>query len=251
MATRMLTTDTIPSARGPTLVFLHGAGTGPWIWDRVRAHWQCESLALTYPGRQRLASPESCAEAVVAELNRLACDEIILVLHSLAGVLAGPLAMRLGRRLKRLILLSAVVPAPRRNFAQALGFPARLVLPMLFRLQSKGLKPSPGMIRSELCHDLAPEDADRIVTRYEAEFPGLYLTPPTPLPSDSPLTYIHLLQDRSVSPRVQQTMMDRLMIADRHAIDAGHLAMLSQPETLVRILRVIREKAPHSLEPEK
>jgi pimeloyl-ACP methyl ester carboxylesterase len=236
------------------VVLLHGAGVGPWIWDRTRKHLHAESLVLTYPGRQSQATPETCAEAIAAELSRTASantnpntnDEIIIVLHSLAGVLAGPLAARLGGRLKKVVLLSAIVPSPGKTFAQALGFPARLVLPILFRLNSKGLKPSPAMIRNELCQDLLPEDAEKVIGRYEAEFPGLYLTPPQPLPAHIPRTYIQLLQDRSLSPKVQQKIIYQLSIRNTYAIDAGHLVMLSKPERLAAILEAICEQESNS-----
>lgn len=237
-----------PPKINPTLVLLHGAGVGPWIWDRTRKHLHAESLALTYPGRQSQATPETCAEAIAAELSRTAGantnpnDDVIVVLHSLAGVLAGPLATRLGGRLKKVVLLSAIVPAPGQTFAQALGFPARLILPILFRLHSKGLKPSSQMIHSELCHDLLPEDAEKVIGHYEAEFPGLYLTPPQPLPAHIPRTYIQLLQDRSISPRVQQKIIKHLSINSTFEIDAGHLAMLSQPEGLAGILDSLCEQ---------
>jgi pimeloyl-ACP methyl ester carboxylesterase len=225
----------------PTVVLLHGAGVGPWIWDRTRKHLHADSLALTYPGRQSQATPETCADAIATELSRNTGD-FIIVLHSLAGVLAGPLAARLGGRLKKVVLLSAIVPTPEQTFAQVLGFPARLILPLLFRLHSKGLKPSPQMIHSELCQDILPEDAEKVIGHYEAEFPGLYLTPPQPLPVKTPLTFIKLLQDRSISPRVQQKIIQHLAINSTYEIDAGHLAMLSQPERLAGILDALCEQ---------
>lgn len=233
-------------------LFLHGAGVGPWVWERTREHLPFESLALTYPGRKADATPETCAEAIIAELNhRLHADSktdanIIVVLHSLAGVLAGPLALALGKRLQRVVLLSAIVPAPKQNFAQTMGFPVRWILPLLFRMNPKGLKPSPSMIRHELAHDLSPEDADRIISEYQAEFPGLYLSSPSPLPEKTPLSFIQLLQDRSVSPPLQQKIIHRLLITNTYTLDAGHMAMLSQPEKLARLLETIGNQ---SIEP--
>jgi pimeloyl-ACP methyl ester carboxylesterase len=240
----------MPPKIKPTMVLLHGAGAGPWIWDRMRSYLHADSIALTYPGRQGKATPETCAEAVAAELSRTASantstqtmGDFILVLHSLAGVLAGPLATRLGARLKKVVLLSAIVPSPGQTFAQALGFPARWVLPLLFRLHAKGLKPSPQMIRSELCQDLQPEDAEKVVSQYEAEFPGLYLTPRQSIAIDTPLAYIQLLQDRSISPRLQQNVIRQLSINSTFEVDAGHLAMLSQPERLAGILNSLCEQ---------
>jgi pimeloyl-ACP methyl ester carboxylesterase len=219
-----------------TTVLLHGAGAGPWIWDRVIARLNGPAVAPEYPGRLAGATPETCADDIMTQLDRAGIRDAVLVLHSLAGVLAAPLASRLGARLKHLVPVSAVVPSPGRTFAQTMEFPARLVLPLLFRLNPKGLMPSPRMIRDELCGDLSPEDADAIVERHAAEWPGLYLTPASKLPDGVPMTSVILTGDRSVPPKLQRDIANRLGISRTHELDAGHLAMLSRPEELARLI---------------
>ncbi len=221
----------------PTLLLLHGAGTGPWVWDRVLETLQTPAIAPTYPGRVSGATPDACADGVVAALDRAGIDHVVPVLHSLAGVLARPLAERLGSRLKKLILLSAVVPAPYRTFAQTMGFPARLLLPLLFRFNPNGLKPSPKMIRAELCHDLTEEDTDSVIENYAAEMPGLYMTPAGPGEIRVPATtYLKLLQDRSVPPSLQDSIAGRLTGSKIREFNAGHLAMLSRSRELAHVL---------------
>jgi hypothetical protein len=51
-----------------------------------------------------------------------------------------------------------------------------------------------------------------------------------------------LLQDLSISPQLQQNVIHHLSISNTHEIDAGHLAMLSQPEPLARILDTLCEQ---------
>ncbi len=221
-------------------VLLHGAGAGSWIWGRVIAHLRGPAFAPEYPGRRAGATPETCADAIVARLDGAGIGDVVLVLHSLSGVLAAPLALRLGTRLKHLVLVAAVVPAPGRTFAQTLGFPARLVLPLLFRLNPKGLRPSPAMIRSELCDDLSPEDVDEVVNRYAAEWPGLYLTPAPALPDGLPTSVILLTRDRSVPPTLQRAIAKRLGVSRTRELDAGHLAMLSRPGELAAWIDLAR-----------
>jgi pimeloyl-ACP methyl ester carboxylesterase len=229
------TTDPTP---GVTTVLLHGAGMSPWIWERVTAHLRGPSFAPEYPGRTPAATPDRCADAIIAQLDRANIRDVHLVLHSLAGVLAAPLARRLGERLKRLVLVAAIVPAPGRTFAQTMGFPARLMLPLLFRFNPHGLKPSEGMIRRELCGDLTPTDADKVVVRYEAEWPGLYITPTTVLPPGIPMAAVLLTRDRSIPPSLQRALARRLGITHQQTLNAGHLPMLSQPRELASLLDV-------------
>ena len=219
-----------------TLVLLHGAGTGAWVWERVLSELATPAIALEVPSRTDDATPDRCAANLVAELDRRGIHSVVLVLHSLAGVLAPEFAHRLGTRLKRCVYVSAIVPPTGGSFADALGLMNRLILRMLFKFNPHGLKPSADMIRRELCNDLDPQDADRVVSFYTAERPGLYLTPVGQLPTDLSTTYIKLLKDQTLSPKLQDSMISRLSKPSVQTIDAGHLVMLSNPASLAKIL---------------
>lgn len=223
-----------------TVVFLHGAGTGPWIWQRVRAAIPVASEAIAVPSRQENASPEACAAAIDAELNDKGIDRVFVVMHSLAGILAPELGKRLGDRLAGTVFLSAVVPPPGKRFVDVMGFPNGFVLRMLFKFNPRGLKPSSKMLRSELCNDLAEEDTVTLIDRYEAEWPGLYLAPVGAATYSHRPTYIKLLDDRSVRPRLQDRMIQGLPDPHVVTLDAGHMAMLSRPDDLGKhVMQVI------------
>jgi pimeloyl-ACP methyl ester carboxylesterase len=232
-----------------TPVLLHGAGTGPWVWQRTMEALETTALAPELGGRSPGATPAGAAEGIVRELDGAGVDRVLLVLHSLAGVLAGELANRLGERLRGVVLLAAVVPPSGSTFARSMGFPARLILPLLFRFNRDGLRPSEAMIRAELCNDLDEADARMVVERYAAEFPGLYLTrvataPPLPDP-----VYVRLSEDRSVPPARQDAIVQRLGIDRVVTLPAGHLAMLSRPDELTRIIHGELERADVAVDP--
>lgn len=220
----------------PTIVFLHGAGTGGWIWNRVAEELPFPSVALDVPGRTPDATPHRVADQIVEQLDRRGVDSVSLVLHSLAGVLASGLADRLGTRIEGLVYVSAVVPPEGKRFVDSFGLMNRTVLRLLFRFNSRGLKPSPAMIRRELCNDMTEEDAELVVSRYEAEWPGLYLTPVGAPPLVPSTSYVKLLRDQSVLPARQDAIIQGLGGMEVRALDAGHLAMLSQPEALAEVL---------------
>lgn len=219
-----------------TLVLLHGAGLGSWIWKDVQPLLRSKPVALDVPGRRPGATPAQCARDLLAEIDRQAPDSVVLVLHSLAGVLAPDLASLLGNRLRRIVHLASVIPAPGRSFVDAIGFPAGCILRLLFRFRREGLRPSPAMIRHELCHDLDERTASLVIERYESEFPGLFLSPTGRIAPGCPTTYIRLSQDRSVPPRRQDRFIARLAAPRIVGIDAGHLAMLSAPARLAELL---------------
>ena len=218
-----------------TFVLLHGAGVGAWVWDKVRAEMSTRSLALEVPGRRPGVTPDACAAELVAELNGRAVEGVVLVVHSLAGVLVPALAQRLKLRLHRCIYVSGVVPPNGRAFVDAFPLVSRLVLRSLFRFNPNGLTPSPKMIEKELCNDLDAEMTAEVVSKYAAEFPGLYLTPVGALPMLH-TTYIKLLNDQSVPPALQNRMIARLGSPRVRELNAGHLAMLSMPFELAAML---------------
>ncbi|MBC8037251.1 MAG: alpha/beta hydrolase [Rhizobiales bacterium] len=219
-----------------TTVLLHGAGLDSWVWEPVIDEMTSPAVALDVPSRRVGVTPASCAAELAAELNGRGMDAIVLVAHSLAGVLIPGMASLLGPRLKHCVYLAAVVPPVGGSFVDALGFVNRVVLRLLFKFNPKGLKPSPSMIRRDLCNGLDDRSADLVVERYAAEFPGLYLSPVDKGPVPSGATYIKLLKDRSVSPALQDSMIARLGNPRVKVIDAGHLAMLSAPSEIAAIL---------------
>jgi pimeloyl-ACP methyl ester carboxylesterase len=218
-----------------TFVLLHGAGVGAWVWDKVMAELSTRSLALEVPGRRPGVTPEECASELVAELDQRGVEGVVLVAHSLAGVLVPAMAQRLKFRLHRCIYVSGVVPPNGRAFVDAFPLVNRLVLRSLFAFNPDGLTPSPKMIRKELCNDLDADVAAEVVSKYAAEFPGLYLTPVGELPMLH-TTYIRLLNDQSVTPALQNRMIKRLGSPRVRELNAGHLAMLSMPFELAAML---------------
>jgi pimeloyl-ACP methyl ester carboxylesterase len=218
-----------------TVVLLHGAGVGAWIWDRVTPLISAPTFSLDVPGRSRDATPATCASSIVDTLDGRGISRVVLVMHSLAGVLAGELGKRLHDRLATCIYVSAVIPGEGSTFVKAVGLPGRLLLPLLFRMKPNGLRPSASMLRKELCTDLVEQDCAMILQRYEAEFPGLYLSPVAGPPACRS-AYVRLLKDASLSPARQSTMIGRLHIPQVWEIDAGHLAMLSRPKELAAVI---------------
>ena len=105
-----------------TFVLVHGAMHGGWCWRQVhrelarRGH-EVYRPTLTGQGDRRAGlTPEVGIMSHVRDLEELLWFEdltgVHLVLHSYAGVLAGPIAERVGQRLASVVYLGAFVTAP-------------------------------------------------------------------------------------------------------------------------------------------
>ena len=206
------------------------------MWDRVQSLLTTPALALDIPSRVQSVTPDGCAAAAVSELDLRGVGSVVLVLHSLSGVLAPGLAQRLDPRLKGCVFVSGVIPPPGGSFLDAFGFVSRLVLRVLFRFTPRGLEPSAEMIRAELCNDLSDQDAEQLTARYAAEWPGLYLTPAGTMPDHISTVYVRLSRDRNVTSKQQALIIARLRSPRIHTTNAGHMAMLSSPAELAKVL---------------
>jgi pimeloyl-ACP methyl ester carboxylesterase len=105
-----------------TFVLVHGAMHGGWCWRQVhrelsrRGH-DVHRPTLTGQGDRRAGlTPEVGIMSHVRDLEELLWFEdltgVHLVLHSYAGVLAGPVVERAGVRLASVVYLAAFVTAP-------------------------------------------------------------------------------------------------------------------------------------------
>lgn len=103
-------------------VLVHGAWHGAWCWRDVtrelvqRGH-RVHAVTLTGLGdRKHLMSPLITLETHIADvINTIEAEEladVVLAVHSYAGMLGTAVADRLPRRLKHLVYVDAVVPRP-------------------------------------------------------------------------------------------------------------------------------------------
>lgn len=95
------------------VVCLHGAGSDRTIWRDVGARLSTSgigSVALDYPGRNEAPGPPretaaALADAVLSDLDALALPRVVLVGHSLGGLVSQRLARVAPRRVAGLVLV--------------------------------------------------------------------------------------------------------------------------------------------------
>ena len=103
-------------------VLVHGAWHGGWCWRRVAQalqldHHKVYAVTLTGLGeRAHLLSPaitlDTHIDDVISTIEVEELTEVILVVHSYAGMIGTAVADRLGKHLKHLVYVDAVVPKP-------------------------------------------------------------------------------------------------------------------------------------------
>ena len=103
-------------------VLVHGAWHGAWCWRRVTQALQVQghrAYAVTLTGlgdRAHLLSPAITLETHIEDVRLLIeteeLNDVVLAVHSYAGMIGTAIADRIGDRLKHLVYVDAVIPKP-------------------------------------------------------------------------------------------------------------------------------------------
>ncbi|MBA3593252.1 MAG: alpha/beta hydrolase [Pseudomonadota bacterium] len=103
-------------------VLVHGAWHGGWCWQRVTSALQAQghrvhAVTLTGLGeRAHLLAPsitlDTHIDDVISAIEVEELHDVILVVHSYAGMIGTAVADRLGKHLKHLVYVDAVIPKP-------------------------------------------------------------------------------------------------------------------------------------------
>lgn len=221
------------------LGFVHGAGLGGWIWADLAAALDVPHVSTDLPAREGEPAErmnlrlDDYADTVLAQLDGLQAERVVLVAHSLGGVVGLQVAHRLGDRLAGFVGVSAAIPKDGGSLVSALPMPKRLVVGALMRVL--GTKAPESAIRRGLCNDLSSEQADEVVRRFAPESRAVYFSRTDAAVPEVPRLYVRLTDDKEFDGRMQDTMAANLR-ADVRELDSGHLPMLSKPKELARIL---------------
>lgn len=231
-----------------SIAFIHGAGLGRWIWDEVTPHLHAPYVVTDFPLREKPKearanlSFDDYVSAVTEQIETSKSDKVVIVAHSIGGVVALAVADRLSKRLAGFVAIGAAIPSEGGSFLSVLPPPKRIIMGALMRFV--GTRPPPSAIKAGLCSDLTAEKTQQVIERFAPESLRLYTqrtnTKQIPL---VPSLYIRLTEDKEFPPALQTKMASNLPSAEVVDIKSGHMPMLSQPQALTAILNNFVERA--------
>ncbi|WP_380164066.1 alpha/beta hydrolase [Jannaschia sp. R86511] len=206
------------------VALLGGAGLPPWVWDGVRDHLAGVKCGVVVPLRRPDASAADVADDLVAQLPP--ARDVVLVAHSVGGVVAAQVLARHPGRVAAVLGVAAVVPRPGRSFVAAQPWPARAVLgPVLRRA---GTLP-PERARRAATRGVQVALADRLVADAQPEPVRLFLDPVPSYPAPAASAYLATGRDREVTARQQARSARAMAAAWVETLPTGHLPMLEDP----------------------
>mgnify|MGYP001417511838 CR=1 FL=1 len=234
-------------------ILVHGAWHGAWCWRHVsdalvRAGHRAHAVTLTGLGeRAHLLSSTITLETHISDvMNAIEAeemDDVVLAVHSYAGMLGTAVADRMAGRLKHLVYVDAVVPRPGESWSSTHASTTRE--PRLAAAQASAEfsfpPPDPAIF------GLAQADHEW-VKRRQTPHPGH--TYEAPLSFDPrrvarlPRTYVSCVKPSlgtidSIRPRVTDPgFWDGAWLPGSRVIEmqTGHDPMISEPEEMTRLL---------------
>jgi pimeloyl-ACP methyl ester carboxylesterase len=233
-----------------TYVLVHGSWLGKFCWAEVvpmletmgntviTVDLPAHGDDLTPPEQVSLDSYRDAVLAVVGDRNN-----IILVGHSMAGMVISAVAEAIPAQLKALAYLCAYLPQSGENLYQ-LATEDKESLAGRYWRQEYPENYSPAWIASEgiaevFGADCPPQLQELLVKKHRPE-PIPPLATPITLTEDRygsvPRYYIETLQDRTVSHQLQTLMLSRVSVKQRFQLPSSHCPFFSMPSQLVNYL---------------
>jgi pimeloyl-ACP methyl ester carboxylesterase len=231
-----------------TYVLVHGGGFSGSCWEELLPHLNRRAVAVDLPGRG--TRPGDLAALTVADFVASVTDEVVqedltdvtLVGHSMAGLTLPGVAETIPTRLRQLVFISCSVPPHGTSLGEVLGDFSPRTSVIAERL-GDGLVDGRGVLHPDLAAPMFCNDMDRAQTastlaRLVPEALGVLAEPAdlTGLRHPIPRTYVRLTLDASLSLDTQDRMIKNLGEVDVVDLDAGHMAMISQPRELADLL---------------
>ena len=235
-----------------TYVLVHGAWQAPYVWTTVKeqlekAGQKVVVVELPAHGDDYTSSANVSIDVYrdkVISAIMSTKQKVILVGHSLGGVVVTAVAEQIPGKIKKLIYIGAFVPANGQSLLDLAGQDAQSLLgPSLIPSADQlTLDVKHENITSIFCQDGSDAVKQLVLDNYRVE-------PAIPFTNKVTLTdanfgsvdkyYIHTLQDHAIGIDNQNKMADAAHITKTFAVNTGHSPFLTQPTEVTKLLLTI------------
>ena len=245
----------MPEHRRPTLVLVHGAWQGSWVWDRLSPELAARgwhTVAVDLPGNGW--GPQGGDDASLAThtdhlLTLLATlsGPAVLVGHSGGGLSVTQAAEAAPERVSAVVYLAGMMLPSGTPYGALVADAARAegrdfpgVGPRLHWSADRRFTQVPADAAREIfLHDADPDTAAWAAARLRPQAEAARAVAPHWTPARFgrlPRLYVEALDDRSLVLPVQRLMQARVPGAIRASVDCGHVPQLVKPLETAELL---------------
>jgi pimeloyl-ACP methyl ester carboxylesterase len=251
------------------LVLVHGGAHGAWCWEPLLPFLDGDVLAVDLPPKSVRGGPAryeplpelhtltigNFADSVRRDVDAAGHERFVLVGHSMGGLTISAVARREPDRVAHLVYVSCMVPPEGQSAIDALPEDLQaMTRQAVDQARHGGDNPIGGLdeetVRFMFCNDMNDEQTRFVLEHTGTEASGVLAEPVTRvgIPAALPKTFVKLLQDQSLAPDHQDTLIQNLRDSpggdvDVVTIDAGHDVMISRPKELAGVLNGIATAA--------
>lgn len=233
-----------------TYVLIHGAWHGSWCWEKVvplleQAGHKALALDLPGHGRDRTPIPELSLQTYVDRVYTILDaqpEPVILVGHSMGGIVVSQAAEYRPDRVKTLVYLAAYLLQNGETVFQVTNLDSdSLLLPTLMVNQEQGYATfkEEAPLKEVFYADCSDEDVARARVLLGPQAFAPIVTPISTTVERFgrvPRVYIETLRDRTISPSVQKQMYTAQPCQQVLSMETSHSPFFSAPEALSKLL---------------
>lgn len=247
-----INTDREISGAKQTFVLVHGAWQAPYAWDGVKNDLVKEGyevVAIQLPGHgtddtdYKTLHMESYINYVSNAITAIG-SKVILVGHSMAGIIISGVAEQIPELVEKLVYIAAYVPANGQS-AYALSLldkQSQLGASLIVSEDQSEFDVVKADIINVFAQDASAATQQLILDNYKSE-------PAAPFGDPVVLTdgnfgkvakyFVETLEDHGIGNDLQKEMIAAAGIKNVYTLNTGHTPALSQPEEVSNILKQI------------
>ncbi|MCZ8020378.1 MAG: alpha/beta fold hydrolase [Cyclobacteriaceae bacterium] len=237
----------------PTYVLVHGAWADESAWGNVKpalatqanvvtVNLPAHGLDFTKPNQVSL---QDYTNKVIETINQQP-SKVILVGHSMAGVVISQVAESIPQKIDKLIYVSAYLPSHGEDLLTLSKQDKQSLVgnALVFNADYSAATIKKETIAPAVCAD-CPDWMKEVLVKYHKEEPTKPLGEKASLSQSKfgsvPKYYIHTTQDAAVGYELQKQMVKQNgKIVKTYSIESGHLPFVTKPAEFVTILQSLK-----------
>ncbi|MBF9221290.1 alpha/beta fold hydrolase [Hymenobacter ruricola] len=238
-----------PEIPPTTFVLVHGAWQAPYVWQPVQQRLEQQHhkvIVVELPGHgSDLTPPQALTlnayrDKVVAAI-RAQPNNVVLVGHSLGGMVVTAVAESIPARITKLVYVGAFLPANGQSLLAlaATDSTSQLGAALVPSADQLTLDIRPDRLVPVFIQDGSPAAQQLVAGNYRAE-PAIPFTNPVTVTAANfgrvDKYYVHTALDNAVGLRLQQRMAAAAGIAKTYTLRSSHCPFLAVPDQLSEVL---------------
>jgi pimeloyl-ACP methyl ester carboxylesterase len=230
-------------------VLVHGAFMGAWGWDSVAKGLEAKGAKVSVvelPAHGADMTPVSGAtlDAYISKVSAAvdaAGDSVVLVGHSMGGIVISGVAEQKASKIDKLVYVAAFVPKDGDSLVSlaSTDMASHLGKSVTLDMMTGLAKLPTDQLQDIFCADCTADEAASLVSHYRDE-PIAPLATPVHVTAASfgavPKYYFYTKLDNAVTYPSQQSMTAGVTFAKTFTFDTGHSPFLSKPDDVVATL---------------